>query len=215
MKRAFLATLGFLSAFAQAAPLKVECLGEASAKRYLVYLHGFEEVNTRSREEEQNREALTKLAKELDLRIALPEGPLCPKNRYCWPAKDEAEVLATFALIQTAKTKCFADKDYSLVGFSNGGYYAFKLYKAHKDPLLKTILASSSSGLWDPGKDVVNSLSQFHLMIGDKDITRRDAEAFLAKFRKSDPKATLTMFKGGHRIDFKSLKYLLQLTEKR
>lgn len=197
-------------AFASLGLAKSECIGPVGAKAHAVYLHGFEDPDKRSAEEKENRQVLAKLSKELDLKIALVEGPLCAKKRLCWPAKTQDEVRQTFALIKQARKSCFGeDKDYTLIGFSNGGYFAFKLYKVHKDPALKTIIASSSSGLWDPSRETVNPLSRFHLIIGDRDITRKDAEAFMKKFRASEPNASLTVFKGGHRIDFDSLKTLL------
>ncbi|RZA25479.1 MAG: hypothetical protein EOP10_06725 [Proteobacteria bacterium] len=190
---------------------KTECYGpKDKAKAYVVYLHGFEDVTALSGEEDGNRALLQRLASEMNLSIALPLGPVCPsKGKRCWPAKNEAEVLATFALIAAARTTCFDNKDYTLVGFSNGGYYAFKLYKAHKDAHLKRIIASSSSGLWNPGKDKVNPLSEFHLMIGDKDITRKTAELFMQEFKKAAPASTLSVFAGGHRMDYATLKKLI------
>ena len=195
--------------------LKVECLGPplSEARGYLIYLHGFEELKSSSREEMLNRKALTEIAKELNIRMALPEGPACPKNRRCWPAKNPAAVLETFSSITEARTACFKDKPYSLVGFSNGGYFAFKLYKAHQDPLLKTIIASSSSGLWNPAQDKPNPLSRFQLMIGSRDLMRSDAEAFMSRLTKSDPKAALTIFTGGHVMDQKTLLELLRTAQ--
>ncbi|RZA20211.1 MAG: hypothetical protein EOP10_18495 [Proteobacteria bacterium] len=190
---------------------KTECYGpKENAKAYVVYLHGFEDVNALSGEEDGNREILQRLASDMNLRIALPLGPVCPgKGKRCWPAKNEAEVLATFSLITAAKTSCFANKDYTLIGFSNGGYYAFKLYKAHKDGHLKKIIASGSSGLWNPAKEKVNPLSEFHLMIGDKDITRKTAELFMQEFKKAAPSSTFRVFAGGHRMDYATLQKLI------
>lgn len=207
--------LYFLSASAHASSPTAECLGEKTASRAMVYLHGLEALAKQSSEEKQNRDILKKLARELDLRIALPEGPVCPKNRRCWPAKDTGEITSTFAWITKAIGQCFVDKDYSLLGFSNGGYFAFKIYKTHTDIRLKKIIAAGSSGLWDPSIEKTNPLSEFHLIIGDKDLTSRNAEGFMERFRKADPTSTISVFKGGHRLDYDSLKKILSAPGKK
>ncbi|MBC7659938.1 MAG: alpha/beta hydrolase [Chitinophagaceae bacterium] len=189
-----------------------ECLGESKgAKGRLVYLHGFEPLKGgRSEAEEQNRQLLKRLAREFSLVIALPRGPPCPNQKLCWPSRDEDEVLDTFQGLEESILKCW-DKDstYSLVGFSNGGYYAFKIYKLHQDKRLIRIIASGSSGLWDSGKEKPNPLSRFQLTIGDRDITLNDAKSFAGQFVKSVPDFRLRIFKGGHHLDYDALKGLL------
>lgn len=174
-------SLGFTASLSAA----TECLGQAQgAKGYLVYLHGLEPLNARSNEEQENRGALERLAREFSLRIALPKASVCPMKKLCWASKDNNEVLKTYISIKNQIKACWpGNQPYTIVGFSNGGYYAFKLYKAHRDPLLKRIIASGSSGIWDPNKDKANKLTQFHLMIGDKDITLRDASKFASTLR--------------------------------
>jgi len=189
-------------------PLRAaDCLGPASgAKGYMIYLHGFEPLTSRSSEETENRRLLERLAREMNYRIALPRGVVCPKQRVCWPAKDPGEVLRTFTLIQNTAKGCWqGNQPYTLLGFSNGGFYAFKLYKAHRDARLKYIISAGASGLWDPKKDKANPLSQFQLMIGDKDITLNDASKFAERFRDVDSGFTLFLFNGGHRLDYDTL----------
>ncbi|RYZ56365.1 MAG: hypothetical protein EOP07_12620 [Proteobacteria bacterium] len=193
-----------------------ECLGQAQgAKGYLVYLHGLEPLNARSNEEQENRGALERLAREFSLRIALPKASVCPMKKLCWASKDKNEVLKTYISIKNQIKSCWpGNQPYTIVGFSNGGYYAFKLYKEHRDPLLKRIIASGSSGIWDPNKDKANKLTQFHLMIGDKDITLRDASKFAERFRESVDTFTLFLFSGGHRLDYDTLSKVMKLPPK-
>lgn len=192
-----------------------DCLGPSKgAKGYLVYLHGFEPLNAPSGEETGNRASLERIAREMSLRIALPKGPVCDGKKYCWPAKDEEDLLKTFQIIQASMRSCWQEegaKPYTLVGFSNGGYYAFKLYKIHKDPQLKRIIAAGSSGIWDSTKDKPNSLSQFFLMIGDKDMTLKDAQTFAKRFRESVAAFSLFVFGGGHRLDYETLAKILRM----
>jgi predicted esterase len=193
-----------------------ECLGSAQgAKGYLVYLHGLEPLNAKSNEENENRAALERLAREFSLRIALPRASPCPSKKLCWASKDNSEVLKTYISIKNQMKSCWSgNQPYTMLGFSNGGYYSFKLYKLNRDPFLKRIIASGSSGIWDPNKDKANKLTQFHLMIGDKDITLHDASKFAERFRESVTTFTLFLFSGGHRLDYDTLSKIMKLPPK-
>lgn len=191
------------------APLKTECIGSEKATHFLVYLHGFESPKALSGEEEGNRLVLERLAAKYSFRVAFPQGPLCGNGKRCWPAKTPKETEETFQAIKTAIEVCRPLKGpYSLLGFSNGGYFAFKLYKIHKDPFLRHILASGSSGLWDAG-DKPNSLSDFELMIGSKDITLGNAKSLETKLRAAVPAFRLHVFEGGHVLNYETLEKLL------
>ncbi len=189
-----------------------DCLGPAQAsKGYLVYLHGLEPLAARTGEGAENRRLLERLAKEFSLRIALPRGMICAQQKVCWPAKDSREVMRTFGMIQTAMKGCWSgNQPYTILGFSNGGFFGFKLYKIHKDTRLKHIIAAGASGLWDPKVDKRNPLSQLQMMIGDKDITLSDASKFAERFRDVDPGFTLYLFNGGHRLDYDTLARLMR-----
>lgn len=208
----FLTVLCALVSFAKesfSAALKTECIGSDKATHFLVYLHGFESPKALSGEEEGNRRVLEKLAAKHSLRVAIPQGPLCSNGKRCWPAKTPKETEETFKAIQAAAEACRPLKGpYSLLGFSNGGYFAFKLYKIHKDPFLRHILASGSSGLWDAG-DKPNSFSDFDLMIGSKDMTLGNAKNLETKFRAVVPAFRLHIFEGGHVLNYETLEKLL------
>lgn len=188
-----------------------ECIGPADAKGHLIYLHGFTPPDQETQEEVENRKVLEQLARELSLRIALPRGPLCPSGKLCWPARDKKELLKAFEDLQGKARSCWTGlPSYKLLGFSNGGYFAFKLYKAHRDPQLTDILATGSAGTWDSKIDQPHPASRFFLMIGRKDITLKKASQLAETLRKAIPGFRFETFPGGHRLDYKTTKLLLE-----
>jgi hypothetical protein len=107
------------------------CIGEASATRAFVYLHG-RDSQAPSSQEMHNRDVLRRIARELGARIALPRSQL-PCNddasQICWGwGFDDGELARTAKAAQGAADRCFAhDTKYVLVGFSNGGYALDKM----------------------------------------------------------------------------------------
>lgn len=192
-----------------AVPLKSDCIGPVNGKRFLIYLHGFETPGRWSREEEGNRRVLERLATTHSLRIALPQGVPCPNGKLCWPARSPAEIQETFRrFLDAARTCRSSPGPYALLGFSNGGYFAFKLYKQHKDPLLERIFASGSAGFWGDD-DKTNPLSDFQLMIGARDITLPEAKGLQNKLKKVIPTFRLHVFDGGHALHYETLEKLI------
>lgn len=187
------------------------CLGSPDAKGHLIYLHGLTAPDQDTQEEGENRKVLEQLAQELSLRISMPRGSLCPNGKLCWPARDKNELLRTFDKLKEKAHSCWTgNPSYSLLGFSNGGYFAFKLYKAHQDPQLTHILATGSAGTWDSKLDRANPASRFSLMIGRKDITLKKASQLADILRKVVPGFRFETFPGGHRLDYKTSKLLLE-----
>ncbi len=200
-----------LSTVAAAKPSRTECLGPTEAKGYVIYLHGFTPPEQKTNEEGDNLEVLERLAKDLSLRIALPRGPLCPSGKLCWPAGDKDELLQSFAKARADAQACWSGTpEYSLLGFSNGGYFAFKLYKAHDDPKLTRIIASGSAGTWDEKVDKPHPTSSFAMMIGQQDITMKKASQLANQLRKIIAGFRFEKFPGAHRLDYKTLSRLLQ-----
>jgi len=213
MRRLLGFILSLLSTAAPAAAKKstTECLGPSRPKAYAIYLHGLTPPAQELNEVDDNREVLERLAKDLSLRIALPRGPLCPSGKLCWPAGDREELLKTFNTLRGQAQTCWSGQaEYSLIGFSNGGYFALKLYKAHTDPLLTRILASGSAGVWDPQIDKPHPTTRFALMIGQQDITIKKATQLADVLRKLIPGFRFEKFPGAHRLDYKTLRSLLE-----
>jgi len=204
----------FLASPAYSSPPKpspVECMGPLAAKGFAIYLHGLESPEAPSEEEKRNREILATLGRDSGWRIALPRGVLCPTGKLCWPAKDRDQVLKTFQTFQKNVQTCWKGQPkYTVIGFSNGGYFALKLYKLHKDPQLKQIIASGSAGMWEKKADKPNPFSTFHLMIGSQDITLKQASRLAEVLRQSLPAFTFETFQGGHRLDLGALTQLLE-----
>lgn len=189
----------------------VSCLGSTAANTHVIYLHGMEPPQGASREEEQNRQVLEQLASDLKVRVAMPRGPLCSgKGKHCWPAANRDEILGTWQDIKAQTKACWSgDPAITLIGFSNGGYFAWKLYKIHQDPQLRHIIASGSAGTWNSKQDKANAMSSFHLMIGTKDITRKEAERLSQILQRELPQFGFLTFAGGHRLDRVTLANLL------
>jgi pimeloyl-ACP methyl ester carboxylesterase len=199
-----------LTAAPAAAKPAATCIGPTAAKGHLIYLHGLTPPEKGTNEEAENLKVLEQLAQELSLRVALPRGPLCPSGKLCWPAKDREETLKTFEALRAQAHSCWSgNPEYHLVGFSNGGYFALKLYKAHNDPQLKRIIASGSAGTWDPKSDKPHPHSSFALMIGQQDITLKKASQLAATLRKAIPGFRFETFPGGHRLEAQTLRKLL------
>jgi pimeloyl-ACP methyl ester carboxylesterase len=204
-------SLGLSAGTADAKTPATECLGPNEAKGHLIYLHGLTPPGEATAEEGENRKALEQLARELSLRIAMPRGSLCPTGKVCWPAADKNEVLKTFDDLREKAKSCWSGNPrYDLLGFSNGGYFAFKLYKVHQDPQLARILATGSAGIWDPKSDQPHPSSRFFLMIGRQDITLKKASQLAGILRKALPGFRFETFPGGHRLDYKATKMLLE-----
>jgi len=204
-------SLGVSAGAAFAKESGTECLGLKEAKAHLIYLHGLTPPDEDTREEAENRKVLEQLARELSLRIAMPRGILCPTGKVCWPAANKNEVLKTFDDLREKAKSCWnGNPRYDLLGFSNGGYFAFKLYKVHQDPQLARILATGSAGIWDPKSDQPHPTSRFFLMIGRQDITRKKAAQLADILRKVLPGFRFETFPGGHRLDYKMTKMLLE-----
>lgn len=205
--------LSLLSTVAPAAVKKssTECMGPLRSKAHAIYLHGLTPPSQRLNEVDDNREVLERLAKDLSLRIALPRGSVCSSGKLCWPAADKDELLQTFKTLRDEAQTCWSGQTpYSLIGFSNGGYFALKLYKALDDPQLTYILASGSAGIWDPRIDKPHPTTRFALMIGQEDLTARKATQLADILRKLIPGFRFEKFPGAHRLDYKTLRMLLE-----
>jgi predicted peptidase len=192
-----------------------ECLGPVSARQFMIYLHGLEPLHARSKEEMENRKVLEELVKNFSLRIALPQGPVCDNKQRCWPAKDRDQLLQTFFQIKKLASTCRKEKShYSVLGFSNGGYFAWKLFKANLDAEISAILASGSAGTLDDAPSERNIHASFHLMIGDRDITLNAAKNLSDRLKKQSLDVIFDTFPGGHRLDYSTLAKVLSRQSK-
>ncbi len=209
--------LGLLCFFASAPNLQAsDCLGAKEAPLALIYLHGLETPSgSLSEEEVLNRRVLTRIASELPIRIALPTSTQLCDDKLCWPGRDAEEVKQTYQGLLKISELCWSRPQafpsrFAILGFSNGGYFAFKLFKTEFDPRLLAILASGSAGQWNAKTDRHHPKASFHLMIGEQELTFKAARALAKNLRVSLPSFKLHTYTGGHRLDHDTLLGLLK-----
>ena len=153
---------------------KVDCIGSKESNRRIVYLHGWDSKNL-SKQEKQNRKMWQRLAKKHNLRVALPRGngECSSKKKQCWKIRNNKEVDESFSIMKNGANSCFGDKDFSIVGFSNGGYFASAIFERCLVKKAKFILAIGSASLSYLNLNPSNECGPFILQIGTKDITRK------------------------------------------
>lgn len=187
------------------------CIGSTKSQQTVIYLHGLETPGQESDEEKSNRKVLERLSQTLSLRIALPQAQDLCEGKRCWPAKDRVEALKTYAKIIKASESCGEVKaPLALLGFSNGGYFAFKIYKWQVDPRLALILASGSAGSWNPQEEKLPPATVFRLMIGQRELTLPAARKLARQLKGSLPGFQLDIFPGGHVLDYQTSLSLLR-----
>ena len=130
---------------------KYRCLGNPRAKNHAVYLHGFTDENM-SGQEKVNYRNLSKLAGVLDMMIAIPSSTKsCLKDgrrQRCWGTEmTQSEAESALVVAKKAARKCFPrNRPYGLIGFSNGGYVATKVFSyclaPKQAPLLRWIVTA-------------------------------------------------------------------------
>lgn len=192
---------------------KIECIGPEpeEAKSYMVFLHGAGITGIHKR----NINVLKDIAKKKRVRFAIPISQWqCNaenyKGRPCWLSGpiDDHSYKPAFRVIEDAAEKCFRNRDYGLLGFSNGGYLVTTL-KQHCVPNKFTKLIAVGMGVRGRPTDrpgLRGCSPQLNVLIGDQDseymnITKSSYE--LLKSRDAD--ITFEVFEGGHELTAESL----------
>lgn len=173
------------------------CLGEAGARRHIVYLHGLDSFAP-SWQELDNRRALAALP---DVAIAIPRAPVCGAGR-CWSDED-AGAAETISAIRGAAHVCFPDaSSYGVVGFSRGGYALARIATCKAFGGEWAIVASAFGYTQDERlRDCPVAV-----MIGRDDRYQHDGAVGYAHRRQAGELPTLLIeFEGGHRLDSRSL----------
>jgi predicted esterase len=212
MRKILLALL-FLSATTYASTEKIECIGPEpeNAKSYMVFLHGAGITGLHNR----NVRVLKQIAEKKKVRFAIPISQWqCTSEKYkgqpCWmrgPFEDHSYKPA-FEVIEDAAEKCFRNRDYGLLGFSNGGHLVTTL-KQHCVPNKFTKLIAVGMGVKGRPTDrpgLRGCSPQLNVLIGDKDheymaITKSSFE--LLKSRDAD--ITYEVYEGAHELTAESL----------
>ncbi len=198
------------------------CLGNESAESYLIFLRGMDKAGTDAGEKGL-RELFTRLAQELNLRVALPRSSLpCSSDRSfrCWGWDfGSGELDTSSQAIQNAASTCFPqDAEFGLLGFSNGGYLLSKLYRncqLHRHlPQTKFAIVVGATALRKPIRDIVQDLrdcGRVRIISGRKDSLNADLTGSYAQLLRSRGGDVEEIFwDGGHTLPEKELRLVLK-----
>ncbi len=193
---------------------KFICLGEVGAKNSIVYLHGFTGRNWNGREQ-SNLKNLRKIAARMDVRIAVPMSKKSCEIRggeqRCWGVNmTRTQALETLKVTKRAAAKCFEpDSNYGVVGFSNGGYMATKIFgyclAPRHAPNLDWIVTVGAAKLWGSGsrRSDLRACRPITLVAGKKDkynYERRQNR--FRQLRRKGAKVSVLLFDGGHELPY-------------
>lgn len=215
MRQMFIASILFFTA--SLALSATECIGPENAKKSIVYLHGMD-TESPSSQELGNRAVLNELAKKLNIRFALPRAKeKCPPNPkqvcWTWAAKTSADLANVKATITSAASDCFSNKDYSVLGFSNGGVAVTAMLRLCEKVDFKYAVVIGAAGGWfstDP-KNLKDCNPSLISLLGSKDTANqkpvRDLISHLVSLKAP---AALVEYDGDHRLLYAPLANLLK-----
>lgn len=187
---------------------KTECVGNENAKRFGIYLHGMGPI-TPTTEELNYRKRMSEVASALNMRIAIPRSKkVCTPSRVlCWPHGTFEDVSMTYEEVVDAAHDCFPeDAKFGVIGFSNGGYFAGKLVNFCLSPQPEWIIAIGSAGTVRPTqKSSLKDCAPITFLIGQSDITNKDAKAYKTALERLGARTKLSEFKGGHMVPLEPL----------
>src|SRR5690606_4999960 len=165
MKWVIFLSLLLTASVASAKPL---CLGEAKAPHRAIYLHGMDSEKP-SPQEQGNRETLARIAKAMNMVIAVQRGNHRCKGQVCWRQDSMPEVVSTYKTLRSDAGACFdPDKGFGLIGFSNGGYFATKVAHFCLKPAPLWVAATGSAGS-APSGATLERCPRIVLQMGEKD----------------------------------------------
>lgn len=193
---------------------EIQCIGSSKKGNYAVYMHGFMGKNF-SGQELENLKNLKKLSRSLDVVIAIPKSSKsCYQNgvwQRCWGVEmTKGDAIRSLQVVRRSAAKCFPPKsDFGVIGFSNGGYMATKVFShclapTHA-PSLKWLVAVGAAKLWGKGKSRarLHSCGSLSIVAGKRD--RSNYESRQNKFRNLKSKGaqvSILLFDGGHELPF-------------
>lgn len=198
----------------RAFPEEIKCLGTSKSKNFAVYLHGFTDSNFSGREA-KNLAQLKKLGRMMDMMIAIPKSPKgCYQNgqlKRCWGVEmTKSQAVDATELAEKAAHKCFpGGSKYGIIGFSNGGYVATKIFShclaPEHSPKLDWLVTVGAAKLWGEGAvgRRLKSCRPITLVAGKRDV--HNYERRQRKFRKLQNKGaqiSILLFDGGHEVPF-------------
>lgn len=185
------------------------CLGPKDARSFAVYLHGMD-VPSLSDQEVHNREVLARVAHALSIRIALPRTMTACRNdpqQLCWGwTFDDQELAIATPAITRAAHECFGDRDFDVIGFSNGGYLVDKLFRSCSLATwlpgarrLVTVGASMMKGPLEPQPGSLAGCGSLTMLSGSDDEHNADPEENLLHRLEAKHAAVRAIhYAGGH-----------------
>lgn len=191
------------------------CLGRASARHSAVYVHG-KDTLLPSMQELGNRVTFSKIAKELDLRIALPRSKSrCKDNPdlLCWPQDDTESLLVSSAWIQGSADHCFSkEARFGIIGFSNGGFLASRLVQFCVLPNeVLWVLSVGSSGSWGRrNKKDLSHCGRLRLVVGRGDPHLSYAREYAAHLKELGADVELAEYPDGHTLPFEPIRKVIE-----
>lgn len=118
-------------------------------------------------------------------------------NSYAWTFRDESEWLVR-QTIADAIDKYNADPDrIILLGFSQGANVTMVMARTHPDRFAATV---PICGHYEPNLAPLTSVPPTYLLITTNDPARRTYDAALTDLKAVQPKTTLRISQGGHRL---------------
>ncbi|NQZ00950.1 MAG: hypothetical protein HRT45_09835 [Bdellovibrionales bacterium] len=189
-------------------------MGSPRARNHAVYLHGFtgEEFGP---SELRNLNNLKKLTENLDLMIAIPKSPKACEHKGQTKRRWGTEMTRTQAAEATriaaeAARRCFPPRtDYGLIGFSNGGYIATKIFAyclaPEASPRLKWIVTVGAAKMWGTGhsKRNLKSCRPITLVAGKRDQYNYERrQNTFRDLRRKGADISVLLFDGGHEVPY-------------
>ncbi len=171
---------------------RVDLIGSSSARHRVVYLHGMDTYGP-AWIEIRNRETLRALARDLGLFVALPRAP-----ERMWPYETAGEYERSLSLVRSAARASFPEGSrFGVVGFSQGGYFAGRLFQSRRDDDIAWIIAVGSTGDVLSGGSLVGH-GPFRIVIGNAEADSQSAHAFARLLARRKADVRVFEFEGVH-----------------
>lgn len=214
--RLTLLTIGILAFQFPSQVLKASvCLGDESAEEYWIYFHGLDEKQI-GQHERENREILSKLARELKIRVGVARSKeICKHGKLCWQHHSPTEIIKSVDEVKGSLAACQGRRRLNgLIGFSNGAYLVSKYFQLCHENL--RVISVGGGGLLTSKKiDQRADWSQcgeIFFLMGKKDIS---LSAVKSKTQTLQSKSALSSrvfwrdFKGGHELPVDLLRAIM------
>jgi len=188
------------------------CVGDKSAKKNAIFLHGMLLVQTLPNGVGKDEASLAQIAKTHDYRIAIPRSHIVckqSKHYHCWGNTTTIE--STYEGIVKSAAQCFdTSKPFVAIGFSDGGYHlARALMRGVKDqPKLSIAIGSAGNIAYSQSKDL-SQVAPITLLTGKSDGVLASAKSFVLDLKKKGAKVEFKTYDGGHVVPFDLLATML------